>query len=95
MSRWILLAGLLLAASPTAAQMREVELRSGPGRDLLESNCAACHTLNYIRMNAPFLNQSGWTAEVNKMINIFRAPIDAADVPGIIAYLMSNYGPTQ
>ncbi|MBX6746306.1 MAG: cytochrome c [Acetobacteraceae bacterium] len=92
MSRWMLLAALLCAAPALAG---EPELRPGPGRDLVEANCAACHTLNYIRMNSPFLDEKGWTAEVNKMVNTFGAPVDRADVPKIIAYLTEQYGPAR
>jgi len=48
-------------------------------------------------MNSKFLNAAGWTAEVAKMINVFGAPIDAADAKAIGDYLTANYGlpPTQ
>jgi len=31
------------------------------------------HSLDYIRINAPFMNRQTWTAEVNKVINAFAA----------------------
>jgi hypothetical protein len=43
-------------------------------------------------MNSPFLNASGWDAEVAKMINAFGAPIDQADAKVIADYLNRNYG---
>jgi cytochrome c5 len=86
------LAALLLAlAGPALAE--EVELTPGPGADVTSANCAACHTLNYVVMNSPFLDRAGWTAEVNKMINAFHAPIDESVVPEIITYLTEHYGP--
>ena len=37
--------------------------------------CIACHSVDYIPMNSRFLDKAGWTADVNKMINVFGAPI--------------------
>lgn len=88
--RPILLAALLLAAPAFAAE--DFTLRPGPGADVAAANCAACHSLDYIAMNSPFLDRAGWTAEVNKMANVFHAPIDRALLPQIIEYLSSHYG---
>lgn len=84
---FLLLAGSALAEEPA--------LRPGPGQQLVAENCGSCHSLNYIRMNSPFLDQAGWTAEVNKMVNVFHAPVEAAAVPEIIAYLAREYGPPR
>ena len=43
-------------------------------------------------MNSSFLNRQGWEAEVNKMIKVFGAPIEAANAKIIIDYLAVNYG---
>jgi mono/diheme cytochrome c family protein len=77
-----------------AADERPVPLKAGPGDDKVEANCAACHSLDYIRMNSPFLDPAGWDAEVTKMINAFGAPISAADAAIIADYLKANYGKT-
>ena len=87
-----LLLALLFAAGPALAQEREVVLAKAPGSDAVENNCAACHTLAYVEMNSPFLNEAGWTAEVTKMIKAFGAPIDDADAKVIADYLKKNYG---
>jgi sulfite dehydrogenase (cytochrome) subunit B len=58
----------------------------------VEANCGACHSLDYVPMNSPFLNAASWQAEVNKMINAFGAPIDEADAKIITEYLVRNYG---
>lgn len=49
-------------------------LKEGPGKDKA-MQCIACHSLDYIQMNSRFLDKTGWTASVNKMINAFGAPI--------------------
>jgi hypothetical protein len=74
------------------ADEMQVPLKAGAGVDKVEGHCAACHSLDYIRMNSPFLNAAGWDAEVTKMINAFGAPISAADAKTIADYLKVNYG---
>ena len=79
-------------AIPAAADEKPVRLKQAPGLDKVEANCGACHSLDYIPMNSPFLNVDGWDAEVAKMINAFAAPIDQADAKVIADYLKKNYG---
>jgi len=48
----------LLSAAMTmaaAAGEKPVTLKQAPGSDKVEANCAACHSLDYVQMNAPFL----------------------------------------
>ena len=75
-----------------AAGEEPVQLKKAAGLDKVETNCAACHSLDYIEMNSPFLNAAGWDAEVTKMINAFGAPISPADAKIIGDYLKANYG---
>jgi mono/diheme cytochrome c family protein len=90
-----ILAMLLLAAAtmaPAAADEPAVQLKPGPGLDKVEGNCSACHSLEYIQMNSPFLNAAGWNAEVTKMRKGYGAPISDADAKAIAEYLAKNYG---
>ena len=79
-------------ASSANADGSEVQLTSGTNLDAVEQNCSACHSLDYIRMNSPFLDEKGWKAEVTKMVNAFGAPIEEADQRKILEYLSANYG---
>jgi mono/diheme cytochrome c family protein len=81
-----------LMAISAAADEKPVQLKQAPGLDKVEANCGACHSLDYIPMNSPFLNAAGWDAEIAKMINAFGAPIDQADAKIIADYLKKNYG---
>src|SRR5690349_1221223 len=81
-----------MIVAPAWADEKPVELKSAPGRDKVEANCAACHSLDYVVMNSPFLNATQWDATVSKMINAFGAPIDGADAKAIADYLKANYG---
>lgn len=94
MRRAVLGMALLALVQATGAQAEEkpVPLKDAPGREAVENNCAACHSLDYPRTNAPFLDRKGWEAEVNKMINAFGAPIAPPDAKTIVDYLVANYG---
>lgn len=86
-----LLAALVFAAGGAAAQEDKIVLKDGPGKDKA-MQCIACHSMDYIPMNSAFLNKAGWTAEVNKMIKVYGAPIPESDVDAIVDYLTQNYG---
>jgi len=69
-----------------------VSLKEAPGRPAVEENCAACHSLDYLRTNSPFLDRKGWQAEVTKMISVFGAPVAPEAAKMIVDYLSANYG---
>lgn len=83
---------LILAATPAFAAEQAVVLVNAPGVEAVTASCSGCHSLDYVRMNAPFLNETVWKAEVTKMRNAFTAPIDDEDAAKIVAYLVANYG---
>ena len=65
----------LLQCAAAYAGEQPVSLKDAPGHDLVENNCASCHSLDYPRTNAPFMDRKTWQAEVDKMTNVFGAPI--------------------
>ena len=81
----------LCAAGGTFTQESKVMLKDGAGKDKA-MQCAACHSADYIPMNSRFLDKAGWTASINKMINVFGAPIPKDDVETIAEYLAQQYG---
>ena len=81
----------IVFAGAAAAQESKVVLKEGPGKEKA-MQCVACHSLDYIPMNSPFLDKAGWRASVNKMINVYGAPIAKEDVEIIAQYLAQNYG---
>jgi len=87
---WVVL--VLMAAAGANADEQPVPLKEAPGQSAVEENCASCHSLDYPRTNSPFLDREGWEAEVNKMINVFGAPIAPEDAKTIVDYLAKNYG---
>lgn len=88
----ILSLSLIAAVAPAAAGEDDIKLKPGDGAEVTQSQCAACHSLDYIQINSPFPNAKGWEGTVNKMIKKFGADIDEADAKTIIEYLSKNYG---
>jgi cytochrome c5 len=58
----------------------------GASADVVNNNCLACHSAGMV-LNQPALSKAQWDAEVHKMINAYKAPVGAEDVPAIVAYL--------
>jgi mono/diheme cytochrome c family protein len=86
------IAVLGLASAPAFADETAIKLKPGAGVDVVETQCAACHSLDYIQMNSPFPTRAVWEAEVNKMINVFGADIPPPDAKTIVDYLAANAG---
>jgi hypothetical protein len=90
---WHILAIAIVVFLACSVQAQEnVALKPGVGRDVVELHCIPCHSLDYLSMNAPFLDRKGWEAEVNKMVTVFGAPIGPTDTKTIVDYLVTNYG---
>ena len=107
MARRFLLAALLATAavagpslvSVTAAPVNyklpqeTAAFKPGPNLELVQNNCTACHSADYINTQprGPKFKKDFWQAEVTKMIKVYGAPIDDADVGKIVDYLATTY----
>ena len=83
---------LAAAAGVALAQESKLELKPGPGRDLVMGYCVMCHSVDYIQSNSVFMTRQVWEAEVTKMIKAYGAQIPADDATKIVDYLAANYG---
>jgi hypothetical protein len=63
----------------------------GDDADAINNSCLACHSTGMV-LNQPNLTRAGWQTEVDKMRAQYKAPVDEADVPAIVAYLASHKG---
>ncbi|MGZ5028294.1 MAG: cytochrome c, partial [Methylobacter sp.] len=79
------------AATATAGES-QIFLKDRPGRNQVVTQCAMCHSLDYITVHAKILDRAGWEKTVGKMINVMGAPINDADKQIIIDYLAQHYG---
>ena len=86
------------AASPSELKPVKIDLPdsdkmfpAGPGSDAINNNCLACHSADMV-LNQPALSKPAWAAEVNKMINNYKAPVAPEDVGPIVEYLTALKG---
>jgi cytochrome c553 len=107
MSRKFLWAVILLSAAmpfvaraATPLQLKSVKIDlpdsdkmfpDGPRSDAINNNCLACHSADMV-LNQPAFSKQAWAAEVNKMINNYKAPVAPEDVGAIVDYLTSLKG---
>jgi competence ComEA-like helix-hairpin-helix protein len=68
------------------------QLPNGKGKDVVESTCTECHTLE--RVKAQRRDEEGWNAIIREMIET-GAQIDSNDISTIVAYLAKNFGPDK
>jgi len=85
----------LVARAATPSELKPVKIDlpdsdkmspDGPGSDAINNNCLACHSADMV-LNQPALSKQAWTAEVNKMITAYKAPVAPEDVGVIVDYL--------
>lgn len=104
----ILWAGLLAAIaalSPAQAKTKIVlksvnitlpdskrALPQAPGLETVQNNCLTCHSAGMILVQ-PRMSGAAWAAEVTKMRNVYKAPIDEKDDKAIVEYLTAVKGP--
>ena len=69
------------------------EFKPGPNLDVVKNNCSGCHSADYVKIQPQNMKSKKdfWQAEVTKMIKVYGAPIDQADVPKIVDYLTATY----
>ena len=90
--------GVALAAEksitlpPDGAQLKASPL---PGYAKAQANCIACHSAEYMLYQPPTAPRAYWDAMVTRMKVVFKAPLDDADMPAIVDYLVKTYGNEQ
>ena len=63
----------------------------GDGADAINNNCLACHSAGMV-LNQPNFPKAVWEATVHKMIDVYKAPIEAGDAAAIVDYLARTQG---
>ena len=92
----ITLASLSVASAyavPVSYTLPEESAAFKPGTNLevVQNNCTACHSTDYINSQPRGRKKDFWQAEVTKMIKVYGAPIEDADVGKIVDYLAATY----
>ncbi len=65
-----------------------VTLPPGPNVELASATCLACHSADMIT-NQPRMTSAQWTSNVEKMVKVYKANIDAKDVGPLVDYLVA------
>ena len=96
------IAAAVLAAAPVVAKDIQlppdgVQLKASPlpGYAKAQANCVACHSAEYMLYQPPTAPRPYWDAMVKRMKAVFKAPVDDADMPAIVDYLVKTYGAEQ
>ncbi|MCK1713933.1 MULTISPECIES: cytochrome c [unclassified Bradyrhizobium] len=82
-----------VTAAPVNYQLPDevAVFKPGPNLAVVQGNCSACHSADYVSTQPPMKNKEFWQAEVTKMIKVYGASIDDADVGKIVDYLAATY----
>ena len=85
------------AQAPSSAKTIELPpdntmatLKPGPGLDVVESECTACHSTDYI-VRQPGGDAKHWEPDIRKMMTVYGVEISDADVRTIANYLGTEY----
>jgi len=89
---WAMAATKTITLPPDGVQLKESTL---PGYAKAQANCVACHSAEYMRYQPASAARPYWDAMVKRMKLVFKAPIDDADMPAIVDYLVKTYGNEQ
>jgi sulfite dehydrogenase (cytochrome) subunit B len=84
-----------LHAGPVNYKLPEETAAFAPGNnlDVVQANCSGCHSADYVQTQprGEKFKKDFWQVEVTKMIKVYGAPIDEADVGKIVDYLAASY----
>ena len=96
----LMLFGLGVLAAATAARPRYYALPAdtvpaslaGQQGEIIVNNCMSCHSLDYITTQPRGKGVQFWRDAVNKMVNVYGAPVDPAEVEPLAAALQQTHG---
>ena len=78
--------GITLRSESVSFPISHETFPGGARANIVNANCLICHSAGMV-LTQPKLTEAEWQAEVNKMRNVYKAPIRETDVPAIVAYL--------
>lgn len=96
--RWgLFISALALLGGGAIARLQTYALPSdeiparlnGTAAEIIVTNCAACHSLDYITTQPPGKGPQFWRDAINKMVTVYGAPVDPADVDALTVALQN------
>jgi len=85
-------AGKSMVLPPDQVQLQASAL---PGYTKAKADCVECHSAEYMMYQPATAPRPYWEAMVMRMKTVFKAPIDDADIPLLVDYLVKTYGNEQ
>lgn len=65
-----------------------IDLPPGPGREAVLENCTACHSPSTM-LQQPVVSRAKWESIAEKMITVYKAPVDPEAIPAIAGYMVA------
>ena len=102
--RALAVAVLMMTAGSAAAGVKSINLPPDgvqlkpsplPGYEKARAQCVACHSAEYMQYQPPTAARPYWENMVRRMKQVFNAPLEDADIPDIVDYLVKTYGNEQ
>lgn len=84
-------AGITLNSVNVELPVSDGTFPGGADAGAINDNCLTCHSTGMV-LTQPPLSRSLWQQEVEKMRTQYKAPVEASEVPAIVAYLASHDG---
>jgi hypothetical protein len=84
--------GKTIQLPPDGVQLKASPL---PGYGRAQERCVACLSAEYLLYQPPTAARPYWEAMVKRMKAVFNAPLDDAEMPAIVDYLVRTYGNEQ
>jgi hypothetical protein len=75
------------SSSHTVVIPEDVVLPEGPHRAEFQTSCLICHSARLPLSQPPFTKEK-WAEIVHKMVDAYGAPMDKADEPYVVEYLV-------
>ena len=100
----LFIAGLLLVVTGAGAVTKTlnlppdgVQLKASalPGYAKAQAQCVACHSAEYMLYQPASAPRPYWENMVKRMQQVFKAPVNDADIPDLVDYLVKTYGNEQ
>ena len=81
-----------LTLPPDGVQLKASAL---PGYAKAQAQCIACHSAEYMLYQPASAPRPYWENMVKRMQQVFKAPVNDADIPDLVDYLVKTYGAEQ
>src|SRR5947208_1801351 len=85
----LIAAAAACALVPFAAHAQDSGLPQGPGKEMVEGVCTACHQTNMITASSGYTRE-GWSELTGTMIDLSRSPQERA---ALLDYLAAHFPP--